>query len=215
MSGLAALLAGRVPPGVHTWHSGFEVADVRHTVEHAGWRFAHVDGLQAQTKPEFLRAAGRRWTFPDWYGQNFDALADCLGDVSGGEGTVLLWDGWGPLARSDPQAFSVALSVPRHPRPRRAGESGSRCCCAARARRCPGSPTSTESPSGAGHANAGARPVVPAPAARGGGSRRSAGSPWSAPVQRLAAPAARERVHGRASSAPGPARSGAVLVAVV
>ena len=24
---------------------------------------------------------------------------------------MLLWDGWGPFARADPQAFSVALSV--------------------------------------------------------------------------------------------------------
>jgi hypothetical protein len=111
MSGLAAMLAGRVPPGSYAWHSGFEVADVRHTVEHAGWRFAHVDGLAAQTKAEFLRSIGEALAFPDSYGQNFDALADCLGDVDGGAGTVLLWDGWGPLARSDPQAFSVALSV--------------------------------------------------------------------------------------------------------
>ncbi len=111
MSGLAALLAGRVAPGVHTWHSGFDAAEVRHTVEHAGWRFAHVDGLTAQTKAEFLRAIGEALAFPEWYGQNFDALDDCLSGVDGGAGTVLLWDGWGPLARSDPQAFSVALSV--------------------------------------------------------------------------------------------------------
>ena len=111
MSGLAALLAGRKEPGLHAWHSGFDVADVRHTVEHAGWRFAHVDGLAAQTKAEFLRAVGEALDFPDWYGQNFDALADCLTDVDGAGGTVLLWDGWGPLARNDPQAFSVALSV--------------------------------------------------------------------------------------------------------
>ena len=111
MSGLAALLAGRTKPGLYTWHGGFDVADVRHTVEHAGWDFAYVDGLTAQTKPEFLAQIGAALHFPEWYGQNFDALADCLGDVAGGEGTVLLWDGWGPLARAEPQAFSVALSV--------------------------------------------------------------------------------------------------------
>lgn len=111
MSGLAALLAGHRPPGLYRWHSGFDVEDVRHAVEHAGWRFAYVDGLRAQTKAEFLAEVGRALDFPDWYGQNFDALADCLTDVDGGDGTVLLWDGWGALARDDPQAFSVALSV--------------------------------------------------------------------------------------------------------
>lgn len=111
MSGLAALLARRVPPGLFTWHAGFDVADVQHTVEHAGWGFGYVDGLTAQTKPDFLRAIGEALSFPDWYGENFDALADCLTDVDGGDGTVLLWDGWGVLARAEPRAFDVALSV--------------------------------------------------------------------------------------------------------
>ena len=111
MSGLAALLAGRSKPGIYTWHSGFEVEDVRHTVEHAGWTFAYVDGLKAQTKQEFLTRIGEALNFPEWYGKNFDALADCLTDVDSGNGTVVLWDGWGAFARAEPRAFSVALSV--------------------------------------------------------------------------------------------------------
>ncbi|QZY27982.1 barstar family protein [Nocardioides coralli] len=111
MSGLAAVLARHQQPGIYRWHAGFDVADVCHAVEHAGWRFGYVDGLAAQTKSEFLARVGEALEFPDWYGQNFDALADCLSDVDGGDGTVLLWDGWGAFARSEPQAFSVALSV--------------------------------------------------------------------------------------------------------
>ena len=111
MSGLAAVLAGRTRPGIYRWRSGFDIADVRHTVDHAGWTFGYVDGLHAQTKSEFLLQIGEALDFPDWYGQNFDALADCLTDVDDGDGTVLLWDGWGTLARQEPRAFSVALSV--------------------------------------------------------------------------------------------------------
>ena len=111
MSGLASLLAGHTPAGTYRWHGGFEVGDVRHTVEHAGWTFAYVDGLVAQTKPEFLDRIGEALQLPEWYGRNFDALQDCLTDVDGGDGTVLLWDGWGVLARAEPRVFSVALSV--------------------------------------------------------------------------------------------------------
>ena len=112
MSGLAALLAGHSAPGLYLWHGGFEVDDVRHTVEHAGWGFAHVDGWTHQDKAELLTEMGQAFDFPDHYGHNFDALADCLSDIGQHvDGTVLLWDGWGTLARSDPQAFSVALSV--------------------------------------------------------------------------------------------------------
>jgi hypothetical protein len=113
MSGLAALLAHRKEPGIYLWHGHFRDDDVRHTVEHAGWHYAHVDGWHGDSKADFLRAVGEALQFPGHYGQNFDALADCLGDVVAGdsEGWLLLWDGWGPLAREDERAFSVALSV--------------------------------------------------------------------------------------------------------
>jgi hypothetical protein len=80
-------------------------------VEHAGWTFAYVDGLRAQTKQEFLTQVGEALNFPEWYGKNFDALADCLTDIDSGNGTVVLWDGWAAFARAEPRAFSVALSV--------------------------------------------------------------------------------------------------------
>lgn len=113
MSGLAAVLAGRHEPGIHRWHGAGAVADVRHAVEHAGWGFGHVDGWTvADTKTGFLEAVGKTLGFPEWYGRNFDALADCLHDVGAGtDGVVLLWDGWATLARSDERAFNVALSV--------------------------------------------------------------------------------------------------------
>jgi hypothetical protein len=113
MSGLAAVLAGREEPGIHLWHGAFDVEDVRHAVEHAGWGFAYVDGWTAgDSKATFLAAVGEALAFPDHYGQNFDALADCLHDIgSGVDGVVLLWDGWSTLARADEKAFSIALSV--------------------------------------------------------------------------------------------------------
>ena len=112
MSGLAALLAGHAEPAIYLWHGGFEVTDVRHTVEHAGWGFAHVDGWTHQDKAAFLDEVGRALDLPEHYGHNFDALADCLSDVGDHvDGTVLLWDGWGTLARAEPKAFSVALTV--------------------------------------------------------------------------------------------------------
>lgn len=116
MSGLAGLLAGLIQgegrAGIYRWHGAFDVADVRHTVEHAGFGFAHVDGWLGGTKAEFLAGVGEALGFPDYYGQNFDALADCLHDIGAGQaGVVLLWDGWSTLARSDEQAFDIALSV--------------------------------------------------------------------------------------------------------
>jgi hypothetical protein len=113
MSGLAALLAGHNPPDLYQWHSAANVSDVQHAVEHAGWKFVYLDGWTIEDKGSFLKATSAAFGFPDHFGENFDALSDCLSEVESGdaEGVVLLWDGWSPFARKDEQAFHVALSV--------------------------------------------------------------------------------------------------------
>lgn len=109
MSGLAGLLAGHHPPGVYTWHAAFEPADVQHAVEHAGARFGYVDGWTHQSKTELLEAIAEAMEFPDHFGHNFDALVDCLRDLD--EEVVLLWDGWGTMARADRRSFDVAVDI--------------------------------------------------------------------------------------------------------
>jgi len=112
MSGLAALLAGHNPPDIYQWHSAAHVPDVQHAVEHAGWKFAYLDGWTIEDKDAFLKAAADA-LHTEQQGENFDALSDSLSDVTAGDtnGIVFMWDGWSPLARHDEQAFSVALSV--------------------------------------------------------------------------------------------------------
>jgi hypothetical protein len=115
VSGLDALLAGSTGPGVFRWRGGHGAVDVRRVVEGAGWRLAVYDGWSAETRAEVLDGLGRALDLPTYYGQNLDALADCLRSVvpAGRSGTVLLWDGWGPFARADRRAFSATTGVLR------------------------------------------------------------------------------------------------------
>ena len=73
--------------------------------------------VDAHRQGGFLAAVGEALEFPDHYGRNLDALHDCLRDVPGP--TLLLWDGWGPLAREDRRTFDVVLELLRE---RAAGE---------------------------------------------------------------------------------------------
>lgn len=113
MSGLAALLAGHNPPDLYQWHSAAQVADVRHAVEHARWRFAHLDGWTVEDEMGFRKAVAQSLALTDDGAADFDALSGSLADVEapGKAGVVLLWDGWSPLARHDDQAFREALRV--------------------------------------------------------------------------------------------------------
>lgn len=109
MSGLAGLLAGHAPAGVHRWVNAARVEDLRAAVEHAGFGFAHVDGWVVGDRTEVLRALGSALSFPDWYGENLDALADCLADVA--EPHVVVWDGWTLLRESDPGALESIAEI--------------------------------------------------------------------------------------------------------
>lgn len=109
MSGLAAVLAGRHQPGVHRWDSQLPPTDVQHAVEHARWTFGYVDGLTVETRADALGAIAAALSFPDHFGGNLDALHDCLRDLPGP--TVLLWDAWSGLARTDPDGFARLVRV--------------------------------------------------------------------------------------------------------
>jgi RNAse (barnase) inhibitor barstar len=109
MSGLAGILADHVDRGVYRWHAAFPPEEVAHAVERAGWGFGYVDGWHHQTSGEVLAAIGEALAFPAHYGRNLDALNDCLRDLAGP--SVLLWDGWGTLARSDERTFRAVRTV--------------------------------------------------------------------------------------------------------
>ena len=112
MSGLAGILAGHHAPGVYRWHAAFGAADVQHAVEHAGWRFARLDGVGVESKAELMEALGSALQAPDHFGRNLDALRDVLRDVGDGDGRLLiLWDAWGPLARADRATFDAVTEI--------------------------------------------------------------------------------------------------------
>jgi hypothetical protein len=114
MSGLAALLAGHNPPAVHQWHNHAHVEDVEHAVEKAGWAFRYLDGWTIEDRATFCKTTASVLDLPDRDTADLDRL--CEG-VSGlrvdGNGMVLLWDGWSPLARHDDDAFQTVLASMR------------------------------------------------------------------------------------------------------
>ncbi len=52
---------------------------------------ARIDGSR-----EFHYALAQQLQFPEWYGNNLDALHDCLTDIH--EGTILTFTSWSHLA---------------------------------------------------------------------------------------------------------------------
>jgi RNAse (barnase) inhibitor barstar len=68
------------------------VDELRRWAEQAGHRFALAECSDCVNKKAVLKAIGRAFEFPDWYGANLDALYDCLTDLPerGEQGWVVL-----------------------------------------------------------------------------------------------------------------------------
>ena len=74
-----------------------------------------IDGTSIRTKAEFMTAVADALSFPDWFGNNLDALHDCLTDLSwlpDGE-HVLVWSAPEVLREADPRAYTAIDDVLR------------------------------------------------------------------------------------------------------
>jgi RNAse (barnase) inhibitor barstar len=59
-----------------------ELSDVRKAANEAGYTVFDADLATVQSKSEFLAAVAQAIEAPEWFGKNWDALADALGDLS-------------------------------------------------------------------------------------------------------------------------------------
>lgn len=59
----------------------YDIDQLRQWAAQAGHRFVLVECSDCVDKPSVLKAIGRAFAFPDWYGANLDALYDCLTDL--------------------------------------------------------------------------------------------------------------------------------------
>lgn len=81
--------------------------------EQAGLACYEADlGDTTEIRP-LLARLGRQLGFPEWYGNNFDALKDCLSDLSwrGEAGYLLLLAGDGALPVANASAFQTLNEV--------------------------------------------------------------------------------------------------------
>jgi hypothetical protein len=114
VSGLAGVLAGRRAAGAYRWTSHAHVHDVAHAVEHAGWRFVHLDTVRVEDAQGFLDEAWAAFGLAGGSGRGLEGLDEALTGVHHEPGIVVLWEGWSPLARADPEGFAAVLEVLSH-----------------------------------------------------------------------------------------------------
>ncbi|MFJ9417383.1 MULTISPECIES: barstar family protein [unclassified Streptomyces] len=111
---LAAVLDGSTPPGVLPWPGDRPLSDALAAARDAGWSTATLDLEGAVDKAEFMDRCARSLRLPQWFGRNWDALADCLTDLSwcpADGGRLLALTGWQGYAAAVPEDWSVVEGV--------------------------------------------------------------------------------------------------------
>jgi len=91
MTTLAAVLDGAVESGIHQLDDLDDAATIAARVESIGWRCFVVDGTAVSDKASFLAAVAAAGEFPEWFGHNWDALADSLSDLSWAPAAGYVW----------------------------------------------------------------------------------------------------------------------------
>ncbi|MFC5146676.1 barstar family protein [Streptomyces aureoversilis] len=115
--GLTGLLLGTTPPGVYRLPPTDTTPRVVSLAAEADWRGAtlHLGGVT--TKTAFLERCAGDLEFPEWFGRNWDALADCLTDLSWwreegkARGYLVLAEEWTAFRKASPKDARTAEAI--------------------------------------------------------------------------------------------------------
>ncbi|MFD7713267.1 barstar family protein [Streptomyces sp. NPDC059786] len=83
-------------------------------VDAAGWRVTVLDLTGVTDRAGLMDRCVSALGLPDWFGRNWDALADCLGDPEWGPadpGRLLVVGGWQGYAAARPDEWRAAQEI--------------------------------------------------------------------------------------------------------
>lgn len=90
-----------------------QVDEILDAVRDTGFDVVRIDLAAAADKEQLLARFASALAFPQWFGGNWDALEDCLTDLSWrvGDRRVLLVEGFHELRAQRPDDFGVLLDI--------------------------------------------------------------------------------------------------------
>lgn len=98
--------------GVSIWLDAPSVADITAEAEARGVRVVSVATDKATDKKALLAEFAHTFGFGAYFGGNWDAFEECLGDYDpGGAPTLVVWSGWETFAAGRPAGFATAVDI--------------------------------------------------------------------------------------------------------
>lgn len=113
MTSMAQALPLSTQSDVYLFDDNRAPQELARIADERGLTLFYLDGELAPNEDAFLRNVAVAMSFPDYYGENWNALDECIQDLSWvpAAGYVLLYDGFERFARTDPAGWKIALDV--------------------------------------------------------------------------------------------------------
>ena len=113
MKTLKSLLKNGAESGVFWLMSPAPREEIAQQAAKTGAAYFHIDGKKLRSKTQFLNHAATALCFPDYFGNNWDALEDCLTDFSwhDANGYIILFDDADQLRQHAAADFDTILEI--------------------------------------------------------------------------------------------------------
>ena len=117
MKSFSTLLEDRTRPGVYLLKTMPTVKELEKQAKAKGFLFFYLEGQKIEKKEQFLNHAAMAMHFPEHFGNNWDALEDCLTDLSWIEddkevnGYVILFDHFDPFADHHESQLETVVEI--------------------------------------------------------------------------------------------------------
>ena len=113
MDSLPSFLRDSEAAGMYLLDTAITAMEFESEARKCGFAFFYLEGGSILSKEQFLEQIARAMDFPGYFGGNWDALEDCLTDLSWREapGYVILYDHFDVFAEQFPDQFETALEI--------------------------------------------------------------------------------------------------------
>ncbi|MFH0823257.1 MAG: barstar family protein [Pseudomonadota bacterium] len=113
METLQHIIGDEKASGVYRLEAGVSEPEIRRLAEECGLTFVDLDGADMNSKDLLLTGMAEALQFPEYFGHNWDALEDCLTDMSskGKIGYVINYHDSGVLARRSEEDFRTLVEI--------------------------------------------------------------------------------------------------------
>jgi RNAse (barnase) inhibitor barstar len=110
---LKRFLTEELEPNVYQLQTEVSIEYLSKNCETKGFQFFYINGNQVSNKETFLNEFALSLQFPDYFGNNWDALEDCLTDLEwvSAQGYVIFYEDAGNFTQQHPQDWKIALDV--------------------------------------------------------------------------------------------------------